>query len=72
MIAQGTFREDLYYRLNVIQIVVPPLRERREDVPELVRHFLAKFVRRESFAHHRRLAGGDESAGGVFVARQCA
>lgn len=44
MITQGTFREDLYYRLNVIQIVVPPLRERRDDVPELIHHFLAKFV----------------------------
>ena len=44
MIAQGTFREDLFYRLNVIQIHVPPLRERREDIAELVNHFLNKFV----------------------------
>ena len=44
MIAQGTFREDLYYRLNVIQIQVPPLRERGEDIPEFVHHFLNKFV----------------------------
>jgi len=44
MIGQGTFREDLYYRLNVIQITVPPLRERREDVPDLVHYFLSKFV----------------------------
>src|SRR3990172_5021630 len=37
------FRDDLFFRLNVIQIVVPPLRERREDIPSLVRYFLTKF-----------------------------
>jgi transcriptional regulator with PAS, ATPase and Fis domain len=44
MIAQGTFREDLFYRLNVIQINVPSLRDRREDIPDLVTHFLQRFV----------------------------
>jgi len=43
MIAQGEFREDLYYRLNVITIEVPPLRERKEDIPILVGHFLEKY-----------------------------
>jgi two-component system nitrogen regulation response regulator NtrX len=43
-IARGNFREDLFYRLNVIPFVVPPLRERKEDVPLLARHFLKEFA----------------------------
>ncbi|MGH9480722.1 MAG: sigma-54-dependent transcriptional regulator [Terriglobales bacterium] len=43
-IARGNFREDLFYRLNVIPFFVPPLRERKEDIPVLARHFLAEFA----------------------------
>jgi nitrogen regulation protein NR(I) len=52
-ISSGRFREDLYYRLNVVSIHIPPLRERREDIPELASYFLRKFNRELK----RRIAG---------------
>ncbi len=42
MVEAGTFREDLFYRLNVIQVQIPPLRERKDDIPALIDHFLSR------------------------------
>jgi two-component system response regulator PilR (NtrC family) len=57
-VEKGSFRQDLFYRLNVIQLRLPPLRERREDLPLLVDHFLRKFAAE----HGRPLSGIDPEA----------
>jgi DNA-binding NtrC family response regulator len=53
LVKRGEFREDLYYRLNVFPIRIPPLRERREDIPELVRTFTARFAAEEGKTYLR-------------------
>ncbi|MEW6066433.1 acetoacetate metabolism regulatory protein AtoC [Desulforamulus profundi] len=57
-VMEGGFREDLFFRLNVINIVIPPLRERREDIPLLVAHFLAKYNKE----FNRQVRGFSEGA----------
>ncbi len=62
-VADGSFRADLYYRVNVVRVHLPPLRERSEDVPELVRHFITRFNARLGL----RISGVSASAMRAFV-----
>jgi PAS domain S-box-containing protein len=63
MVSQGTFREDLYYRLNVVKIDLPPLRERMEDIPLLVEHFVDKFNKQRD----RQVEGVSEAVLSILI-----
>ena len=65
-VAKGAFREDLFYRLQVVPIVIAPLRERRSDIPLLTEHFLERIRSSHARARNRNQPGGD---GGAMVVR---
>jgi DNA-binding NtrC family response regulator len=67
MVKDGSFREDLYYRLNVIRVELPPLRERKEDIPLLVQHFIDKFTGSTGSAAGQKPAS-DSSRMQIFAA----
>ena len=72
MVREGKFREDLFYRLNVITVELPPLRQRKEDIPLLVEFFLKKYAEENERRLRRVTARGIAAVGGLLMARECA
>ncbi|MBI3864922.1 MAG: sigma-54-dependent Fis family transcriptional regulator [Planctomycetia bacterium] len=64
MVAKGAFRKDLFYRLNVVNVVLPPLRERKMDIPLLMDHFLKEMLAR----HSKQVTGFSKAAQGAMIA----
>ena len=69
-VEEGRFREDLYYRLNVIAVQLPPLRQRKEDIPALVAHFVDKYARENDKAVAGVTPGGAAGPHGLRLAGQ--
>ena len=68
---EGTFREDLYYRLNVVAIDIPPLREHKEDIPALANYFLERYAKESGKTITAITPGSDEAPDGLSLAGKC-